>query len=80
MVGRAYFTQEEEMPPLHHFSSRGGYPSSHDRELPSSLGHDVYRSSRAQHLSSHDSRSSNQRLTENDSSSRPRSRIPVAVG
>lgn len=69
------------MPTLRRYNSRGGnaYPLSDERELPPSLRHDIYTTSRGQHLPPHESRNSDRRSPENDSATRPRSRIPVAV-
>ncbi len=72
---RAIFDDQET--PLRRLSGRGhGFPLYHERELP--LAHGLYPPSRMAHLGSHDNRNGEQ-VSENDSGSRPRSRIPVAV-
>jgi hypothetical protein len=75
VMTRAIFDDEEA--PFRRLNGRGhGYPLSHDRELPPA--HGVYPASRLSHLGGHESRNGDQG-SENDSNSRPRSRIPVAV-
>ncbi len=76
MVTRAYFDDEE--PPFHRYSSRGhGYPLSHDRELPPAAGHGGYGGPRNHQLSTHERNGDSP--PDQDSNSRRRSRIPVAV-
>lgn len=75
MVNR-YFP-DEEMPALRRYSTRApGYSLSHDREPI--LSHDMHHNYRAQHAQIHD-RNPDRRSPDNDMSSKPRSRIPVAV-
>ncbi|XMA07700.1 hypothetical protein WAI453_000491 [Rhynchosporium graminicola] len=71
--------QDEEDTTFRRYSSRGhGYPLLHDRVFPVA-SHDVYPGARSHHPIPRDSRAIRQ-SPESDSSSRPRSRIPVACG
>jgi hypothetical protein len=74
---RGYFDDEE--PSFRRYSSRGhGYPLSHDRELPPAASHGGYGGPRNHQLSTHERRNGESQ-PDQDSNSRPRSRIPVAV-
>src|ERR1700712_3396069 len=70
-----YFDDEE--PSFHRrFNGRGhGFPIAHDRDLPSRPSLGPY----GGHRLSHDSRSSGQNSEQDQISSNPRRRIPVAV-
>jgi len=75
VMTRAIFDDQET--PFRRLSGRGhGFPLYHERELPPT--HNLYPPSRMAHLGGHESRNGDQ-VSENDSNSRPRSRIPVAV-
>ncbi|CZR53312.1 uncharacterized protein PAC_03190 [Phialocephala subalpina] len=75
MVAQRYY--EDDEPSFRRYSSRGhGYPLSHDRDLPSGPGHNVYSRS---HMGSQDSRNGDHH-SENEEIPRARSRIPVACG
>jgi len=77
MVTHSSQYYDDEEPSFHRrYNGRGhGYPITHDRDLPSRPSLGPY----GGHRISHDSRSSGQNSEQDQISSNPRRRIPVAV-
>lgn len=71
--------QGDDEAPFHRYSNRGHvFAHGHDREYPSVPNHALYSGPRNHHPSPQEPRTVSH-SPENDSNSRPRSRIPVAV-